>query len=52
MNIPEDIPSGDYKIRVGLFKDNDVYGCSGTFNVVPNDDWAVGSFSYSYELWA
>lgn len=34
IDIPEDTPAGEYKIRVGRFEDGDVFGCSGTFDIV------------------
>lgn len=45
--IPGDVDSGDYKIRVGLFDDDELYGCSGTFAIVADDD---DDMSMSYRL--
>lgn len=32
--IPNNISAGEYKIRVAVFENDDVYDCSGTFDVV------------------
>lgn len=34
--IPEDTPAGDYSIRVGVFEEDSLYGCSGAFEVEPS----------------
>lgn len=38
VDIPEDTPSGQYQIRVGRFEDQELFGCSGTFEIVGNGD--------------
>lgn len=38
VEIPVDAPSGMYKIRVGRFEDDDLFGCSGEFEVVGDDE--------------
>lgn len=39
--VPSDTAAGMYKIRVGLFGDDSVFGCSETFEIVPpgNNYW-------------
>eukprot|EP00904_Undaria_pinnatifida_P002476 jgi/Undpi1/12229/HiC_scaffold_5.g01905.m1 len=44
--LPEEIASGEYKIRVGLFEDEELFGCSGTFEIVSDDD---DVYSYTFE---
>lgn len=34
VEIPEDTKPGEYKIRVGRFEDDSLYGCSGTFEIM------------------
>lgn len=41
MVIPADTASGMYKIRVGRFEDDDLFGCSGEFEVVGEDDTSM-----------
>lgn len=36
--IPRGTEEGTYKIRVGLFLDDLVYGCSEPFRILPADD--------------
>lgn len=52
VSIPEDTPVGQYAIRVGVFEDDTVFGCSGTFEVEPsNVDAGYGaphSMSYMF----
>ena len=53
MTIPEDIVSGEYQIRVGRYENKELYGCSGTFEVVSEDEGDVSmsfSFGFSYEM--
>lgn len=38
VEIPEDTEDGEYKVRVGLFENDELYGCSGTFEIVGKDD--------------
>ncbi|CAM9338621.1 unnamed protein product [Ectocarpus sp. 12 AP-2014] len=45
VEIPADTEAGDYKIRVGRFEDEDLYGCSGTFTIMGGDD---ESMSYDF----
>lgn len=45
VEIPADTEAGDYKIRVGRFEDEDLYGCSGTFTIMGDDD---ESMSYDF----
>lgn len=45
--IPSDTAAGEYKIRVGRFEDDDLFGCSGTFEIVSEDD---DDMSMSYAL--
>lgn len=56
IQIPSETTDGMYKIRVGVFGDDSVYGCSDAFEVVSRDDnvaytheMSMGfSYSYSY----
>lgn len=45
VEIPSDTEAGDYKIRVGRFEDETLYGCSGTFSIMGSDDM---SMSYDF----
>lgn len=38
VTIPEDTPYGTYKIRVGRFEDDTLFGCSGEFEITGTDD--------------
>lgn len=38
VEIPEDTDSGTYKIRVGRFEDDDLFGCSGAFEIMGAED--------------
>lgn len=38
VQIPDDVYSGMYSIRVGRFADDDLYGCSEPFMVEGEDD--------------
>lgn len=42
VEIPFDTPSGMYSIRVGVFDDDTVFGCSDEFEVVSEDDEEEG----------
>lgn len=46
--LPDETAPGEYKIRVGLFEDEDLFGCSGTFEVVGDGD-GPGEFSFFFE---
>lgn len=51
--IPQDIQAAMYSIRVGLFSDDSVFGCSGTFSVVSDPSLYLpssqDSMSYTFE---
>lgn len=49
ITLPDDTAPGEYKIRVGLFEDQDVFGCSGTFEVVDEGD-GPGDFSFFFGM--
>lgn len=53
VQIPDGTESGAYRIRVGKFSDDTLYGCSGVFDVVSDgfnaavdDDMTSLSFFY------
>lgn len=51
VDIPEDTESGMYKIRVGRFEDEALFGCSDTFEIVGSDhddDDFSASYDYLY----
>lgn len=41
VEIPSGTPSGMYHIRVGRFEDEDLFGCSGMFEIVGDDDMSM-----------
>lgn len=47
VEIPSDAPSGMYSVRVGVFEDDSVYGCSGEFEIVGEEDDDM-SMSYRF----
>lgn len=58
VDIPEDTTSGMYKIRVGRFEDEALFGCSGTFEIIGSEhnddddhDDDDDDFSASYDFW-
>ena len=48
VDIPADIPSGEYQIRVGRFEDQELFGCSGTFDIVSDGVGEPDDMSLSY----
>lgn len=44
MTIPEDTSPGLYQIRVGRFEDEELFGCSGTFEILSEDDFDLSMF--------
>ncbi|CAM9226123.1 unnamed protein product [Ascophyllum nodosum] len=46
VEIPADTPSGKYKIRVGRFEDEELFGCSEAFEIVSDDFSSDDAFSY------
>lgn len=54
VTIPEDTVSGEYQIRVGRYEGMELYGCSGTFEIVSDVEGDMSmsfSFGFSYELY-
>ena len=49
VTLPADTVSGDYKIRVGLFDDQELFGCCGTFEIVSESDGG-GGLSFNFEI--
>lgn len=47
--IPSDTAAGEYKIRVGRFEDDDLFDCSGMFEIVSDED-EDEDMSMSYTL--
>jgi len=43
--IPSDTEAGDYKIRVGRFENDDLFGCSGVFTVSDEEDDDMTSYA-------
>lgn len=50
VTIPENAPDGDYRIRVGDFSDDEVFGCSDMFEVVGGQDPIEGSMSFDFDF--
>ena len=38
VTIPEDVMSGYYRIRVGVFEDDEVFDCSEPFDIINDDE--------------
>lgn len=47
VEIPSDTSSGEYKIRVGRFGEDELFGCSGAFEIVADDNGGDGDSSDS-----
>lgn len=47
IEIPEDLPSGIYSIRVGRFEDDALFDCSAPFEIINEDE---DSMTLSYTL--
>ena len=47
VTIPEDTMSGMYKIRVGPFEEEDLFDCSGEFEII-GEDGDDGSMSFRF----
>lgn len=51
VTLPDSTSPGEYKIRVGLFEDSDLFGCSETFEVVDEGQGPDESeFSFNFEM--
>lgn len=48
--IPEDTVSGLYQIRVGLYENMELFGCSGSFAVVSEVDEDLDTSDMSYSM--
>lgn len=48
VEIPEDTASGEYSIRVGVYEDDSVFGCSDVFEIVAEGGDDDESMSYEF----
>ncbi|CAM9286019.1 unnamed protein product [Discosporangium mesarthrocarpum] len=48
--IPDYVPTGSYKIRIGTHAEDGIWDCSGPFIVIGDDANSFIDFSFSYEI--